>query len=280
LADNIAPAVNLGFSSDPSKLSAIDVSTLAFLFGFQIYFDFSAYSHIALGSALLMGIKFPENFNFPYFASSPRDFWRRWHITLSSWIRDYLYLPLMKQTGGQVSTGGIMPKFEATTARAFFVLFVTWAIMGLWHGASWTFVFWGLWHAMLVYGHRALMLMPWQNDLPRPWVLTGTAISIFLIMLGWIPFRAEDMVTVVEMFRAFLDPSRWLFLGLPRNTYLLAAFTACLIVVGPGVWRGLHKLRLQGSLWGNCALWFIAWLLTAATLIYLRPLEQFIYFQF
>ncbi|RMG32834.1 MAG: MBOAT family protein, partial [Methanobacteriota archaeon] len=94
LADNVAPLVDAGYSMPTSMLSALDVWTLAFLFGFQIYFDFSAYSHIAIGCARMMGIHFPDNFFYPYLAHSPKEFWRRWHISLSSWIRDYLYLPL------------------------------------------------------------------------------------------------------------------------------------------------------------------------------------------
>ncbi len=105
LADNIAEFVDVGFGVDVGYLSAIDVWTLAFLFGFQIYFDFSAYSHIAIGSAKLMGIDFPENFNFPYFSTSAREFWKRWHISLSSWIRDYLYLPLCGVKVKDESTG-------------------------------------------------------------------------------------------------------------------------------------------------------------------------------
>ncbi len=94
IADNIAPLVDDGFAQNINFLSAIDVWTLAFLFGFQIYFDFSAYSHIALGSAKMMGIEFPENFNYPYLATSPKEFWKRWHISLSNWFRDYVFLPL------------------------------------------------------------------------------------------------------------------------------------------------------------------------------------------
>ena len=94
LADQIAPLVDTAFAADPAKLSALDVWTMSFAFGFQIYFDFAGYSMIAIGSARLLGVRFPENFNWPYLAASPREFWKRWHITLSSWIRDYLYLPL------------------------------------------------------------------------------------------------------------------------------------------------------------------------------------------
>lgn len=94
LADNIAVFVDQAYATDPTKLFPIDTLTLGFLFGFQIYFDFAGYSAIAIGVALLMGIRFPENFAFPYLSDSPRTFWRRWHISLSSWIRDYVYLPL------------------------------------------------------------------------------------------------------------------------------------------------------------------------------------------
>lgn len=138
LADNIAPFVDSGFAMPVSTMSAIDVWTLAFIFGFQIYFDFSAYSHIALGSARMMGICFPENFNFPYIATSPKDFWRRWHISLSSWIRDYLYLPLAGIKVHGRSVGGLA---NATVDKKHQkALFFTWAIMGLWHGANWTFL--------------------------------------------------------------------------------------------------------------------------------------------
>ena len=99
--------VNGGFGLPVSELSAFDVWTLAFLFGFQIYFDFCGYSHIALGSAKMIGISFPENFNFPYLATSPKDFWRKWHISLSSWVRDYIYLPLLKAKLQNSSSGGL-----------------------------------------------------------------------------------------------------------------------------------------------------------------------------
>lgn len=154
LADNIAPLVDDGFAIPVATLSALDVWTLAFLFGFQIYFDFSAYSHIALGSARMLGIRFPENFNFPYVATSPRDFWRRWHISLSSWIRDYLYLPLAGVKVHDRSTGGL--GHATLDKRKNKALFASWAIMGLWHGANWTFVLWGLFHATVIGAYRLL----------------------------------------------------------------------------------------------------------------------------
>ncbi|MCB0802235.1 MAG: MBOAT family protein, partial [Flavobacteriales bacterium] len=149
ITDNIAPIVDEIYAIPVTGLSALDVWVKAFLFGFQIYFDFSAYSHIAIGSAMLMGISFPENFNYPYMAASFKSFWKRWHISLSSWIRDYLYLPLVGVKVMDKSTGGIgivKPK----SADATKALLLTWAIMGLWHGASWAFVLWGVYHAILI----------------------------------------------------------------------------------------------------------------------------------
>ena len=280
LADNIAASVNMGFEADPFQLSVIDVSTLAFLFGFQIYFDFAAYSHIALGSASLMGIKFPENFNFPYHARSPRDFWRRWHISLSSWIRDYLYLPLMDLKSNYVSTGGIGQKFKVSSVQAIWALFATWAIMGLWHGANWTFVVWGLWHAMIILAHRIIAKVLRADTLPKAILWIGSAISTYFIMLGWVPFRAEGMPETLAMFQSFLDPSRWLFMGLRENTYLLAAITGLVTLMGPLNWSILHALLNSSSLVIHFLLWVCATIIIAASMVYLRPLEQFIYFQF
>ena len=143
LADNIAPLVDMGYAHSPEMLGAIDVWTLAFLFGFQIYFDFAAYSQVAIGSARLMGIHFPENFNFPYLACSPKDFWRRWHISLSSWVRDYLYLPLCSVPVDSTSTGGLSrgdsdqkpcirsPQNDRTLRLLGIDGFVAWACLGL-----------------------------------------------------------------------------------------------------------------------------------------------------
>ena len=130
----------------------IDVITLAFLFGFQIYFDFSGYSHIAIGTAKLFGLQFPENFNFPYISKSPREFWRRWHISLSSWIRDYLYLPLAGAVFQHTSKGGLTIAVDNKKKNN--SLLITWLLMGLWHGASWNFVFWGIYHYLLIIIYR------------------------------------------------------------------------------------------------------------------------------
>ena len=141
IADRIAIRID-PILADPSQLGLLD-SWMAMLgYAFQIYFDFSAYSDMALGLARMFGIELPWNFNRPYRAVNPSDFWRRWHVTLSSWLRDYLYIPL----GGN----------RKGTARRDVNLMVTMGLGGLWHGASANFIIWGLWHGMLLLVHRHL----------------------------------------------------------------------------------------------------------------------------
>jgi alginate O-acetyltransferase complex protein AlgI len=284
VADNIAGFVDDGFAQAPSTLSALDVWTLAFMFGFQIYFDFSAYSSIAIGAARLMGIHFPENFNYPYLAKSPKAFWRRWHISLSSWIRDYLYLPLAGQKVmdryNSKSEGGL-PTFRETESigKTFVPLFLTWAIMGLWHGANWTFVFWGLYHATLVLIHR--LVTPYVKSLPR-WMndFGGWAITLPLAMLSWIPFRAADMKTVWTMFGKVFDPSQYSFLGMRENIYLLAAILMVANILAY-LFEQYAWSRLSTNVYARFALQLIAFTIAfIVVIIFLRPVTQFIYFQF
>jgi D-alanyl-lipoteichoic acid acyltransferase DltB (MBOAT superfamily) len=282
LADNIAPLVDAGFSQPVDALSALDVLTLAFLFGFQIYFDFSAYSSIAIGSARLMGIHVPENFNFPYVATSPRDFWRRWHISLSSWIRDYLYLPLQGLKVRERSAGGLsvdVGEKNQNTRHPLVALFLTWAIMGLWHGANWTFVFWGLYHALLIAAYRSfsgatLRLPTWVRK------YGGWSITLPLVMLGWIPFRAESIGVALAMFAKLISPRDYLWLGMRENTYLV---TALVLLVFLGA-HGVHLYHERFRQWWLSAKFAmdtaVMTLVIMLVFVFLRPISQFIYFQF
>lgn len=282
LADNISPLVDAGFGQSISAMSAIDVLTLAFLFGFQIYFDFAAYSHIAIGSARLMGISFPENFNFPYMSSSPREFWRRWHISLSSWIRDYLYLPLLGVKVQDRSVGGLATAAQEHGARErhpTLVLFATWAIMGFWHGANWTFVFWGLYHATFIAAYR--FVSPWGASLPqffRSW--GGWLITLPISMLAWVPFRAQSVGDALEMYGKLFVPRDYLWLGMRENTYLIAAVLLLAFVV-------TYFFHEKGSrlLRRSLTLMFVVetllmGIVTGLVFVFLRPISQFIYFQF
>lgn len=282
IADNIAPLVDGGFEQATSTLSALDVWTLAFLFGFQIYFDFAAYSSIAIGSARLMGIHVPENFNFPYVSTSPRDFWRRWHISLSSWIRDYLYLPLQGLKVRGKSAGGISVDVGAqskNTRHPIVALVLTWAIMGLWHGANWTFVVWGLYHAILIIGYRISART--TARLPT-WARTycGWGVTIPLVMLGWIPFRAKDVATTVDMWSKVFAPTQYLWLGMRENTYLITALllVACLVTYAAHRYGAALIKRVFLLDVGVHAI--LMAVVVATVFVFLRPISQFIYFQF
>ena len=195
LADGIAPVASLVFDATAAggHPGTAEAWAAALAYSFELYFDFSGYTDMALGAARLFGIVLPTNFASPYQASSPIEFWRRWHMTLSRFLRDYLYIPL----GGN----------RQGPARRQLNLFLTMLLGGLWHGAAWTFVAWGAFHGVLLmanHGWRALTqhlgLAPLTAAAPAR--LLGWALTFFAVMLGWVLFRADGFDTVARMFAA------------------------------------------------------------------------------
>ena len=181
VADKIAPHVDRVFASAATATPGLWDAWLGILgFSLQIYFDFSAYSEMAIGLALLFGFKFPMNFSMPYRATSLRDFWRRWHMSLSRFLRDYLYIPL----------GGSREGF----ARFVIATMITMGLCGLWHGAGWTFVIWGLLH-----GAGLVVCRAWdQGGLPMPaWL--GWLLTVLFVTLAFMIFRAPDMTVASNM---------------------------------------------------------------------------------
>ena len=176
VADGFATWVNR-YLDDPSSLHAFEAWAAIVGFGFQIYFDFSAYSDMALGLAQIFGIELPWNFNRPYRASSPIDFWRRWHVTLSTWLRDYLYIPL----------GGNRKGERRRDAN----LLATMGLGGLWHGASLNFVVWGLYQGLLLLTTHHLRKREWR-------VPAGVAVAItfVVVMFGWVFFRLHSAAAI------------------------------------------------------------------------------------
>jgi D-alanyl-lipoteichoic acid acyltransferase DltB (MBOAT superfamily) len=172
----------------PSRASAGEILFAVYGYAVQIYADFSGYTDIAIGVALLLGFRFPENFNAPYTARSLQDFWRRWHMTLSRWLRDYLYIPL----GGSWGT-------ERETYRN---IVITMVLGGLWHGAAWTFVLWGALHGVgqaVGYARRNRRVGAHRATIPeehrrRQWLAT-----FHLVCLGWVFFRADSVGTAFLM---------------------------------------------------------------------------------
>lgn len=149
---------------------------------FQIYFDFSGYSDMAIGLAKMMGFTFPENFDNPYTAQSITEFWRKWHITLGNWMRDYLYIPLGGNKSGQL--------------RMFLNLFIVFFLSGLWHGASWNFIIWGCFHGLFLIGDR-LFLFKFYASIGK---IPSMLITFFIVMMGWVFFRADNMSDAIDYF--------------------------------------------------------------------------------
>ena len=185
IADNVAPYVDRVFELDAPAGIVLLAGTAGF--ALQILADFSAYTDIARGSARLLGLELVENFDAPYAARSPSDFWSRWHISFSTWIRDYLYIPL---GGSRVSPG-----------RFVLVVLVTMTLSGLWHGAAWNFVLWGVWHALLVIlEHRVLRRLgprcrAWLGEVPTTVLATSAMFSATLV--GWVFFRQHDLARLL-----------------------------------------------------------------------------------
>lgn len=198
IADHCAVAVNTIFA-DYQSLSGSELFLGAFLFTFQIYGDFSGYSDIAIGCAKLFGVNLMQNFRLPYFAHNIAEFWRRWHISLTTWFTDYLYIPL----GGNRCS-------MAKTIRNIFIIFL---VSGLWHGANWTFICWGAYHAFLFIPlrllekhHKKSNSSPIQAASPLKRMLQTTT-TFLLVMIGWVLFRSENLSQAFEylylMFTSF-----------------------------------------------------------------------------
>ena len=183
IANQLGPVVDQAFSLPLTRLSCPAAWLGIICYTFQIYFDFSGYSDMAIGLGRMFGFTTPENFNYPYIARSVREFWRRWHITLSEWFRDYLYIPL----GGN----------RGSSYKTYANLLVVFLLCGLWHGASWTFIAWGLWHGLFLAFERTKPV----SKLSRLGILSHLY-TCLVFVLGWVFFRSADMAQAVNYLKA------------------------------------------------------------------------------
>lgn len=229
IADNVAPYVDAVFNNLPQH-NGNSILLATFFFTFQILCDFGGYSLIAIGAARCMGFSLMQNFRQPYLATSVKDFWRRWHISLSSWFSDYVYIPL----GGN----------RVSTKRHFGNLFLTFLISGIWHGANYTFVAWGAYHGALQCGHAARK--KWiKRSLPKNRFFT--ALNIFatftLISLGWIFFRANSMSDALLAFKKILFERGLLYNGDGKPTIILAFLLIGILMI----FELIHEIRDKRS---------------------------------
>jgi alginate O-acetyltransferase complex protein AlgI len=220
VADNLAGLANSVF--DPAApQTGVNVLVGVYAFAFQIYGDFAGYSNIARGTSKLMGIELIENFRFPYFVRTPQAFWRNWHISLSTWLRDYLYIPLGGSRGS-----------EWQTRRN---LLLTMVLGGLWHGAAWTFVLWGVYHGILLVGYRAAerwalvrQLVAGPGVIPR---LLSWAAMFHITCYGWLIFRARSMGQIRDLTAGLVSNFAPASVNVSGLLLPLLLYTAPLLVV-------------------------------------------------
>lgn len=271
LAKKVLIADILGLVADQifaAPTEALEVTTAwlgIITYAFQIYFDFSGYSDMAIGLGLLFGFQFPENFRYPYVSRSLREFWRRWHITLSTWFRDYLYIPL----GGN----------RGSNKRTFFNLTLVFLLCGLWHGAGWSFIIWGLFHGLFL-GLERTSFGRWLSTWPQ-WL--QHIYLLLLVLIGWVFFRANDLSQAMAYLGALFGsgPEARYYAGLYLNREVILALMMALAFSGPTLpWLQKKWLRT-----GSPAEMFY---LSALLLLFLWSLatilasnyQPFIYFRF
>jgi alginate O-acetyltransferase complex protein AlgI len=261
LADHLAAAADPVFKA-PGSFGSAAVWLAVLSYAGQIYCDFSGYSDMAIGLAHLLGFKLQRNFDLPYLSENITEFWRRWHISLSTWLRDYLYIPLGGSRGGKVAT--------------YRNLMLTMLLGGLWHGANWTFVFWGVFHGGLLALHKALPLPRWLGA--RALAPVRVAGTFLLVSVGWVFFRAPTFAGAADVLGRLVRPARGP--GLDGATTVLAV--ACLLVIAAAhlLLRAVNLRALERRLPAPVIGAAVAALLMATLILLPRARATFIYFQF
>jgi len=270
IADSVAPIADAAFSASGGDLTFATAWLGLVAYTIQIYFDFSGYSDMAIGLGRILGFRFPENFDRPYSSHSITEFWRRWHMSLSSWFRDYLYIPL----GGN----------RLGALRTYANLWIVFLVTGLWHGAAWTFILWGAWHGLLLALERAT---GWRDRrfTAVPAVIAARTLTLLLVMAGWVLFRAPDLAAAAGYYAALATPD---LAGLSdpvsraaSNRALFVLALATLVFVLPRAFR-MPDLMLRDGAAGRAGRVLVLGIgyPYALTLIVAGAFTAFIYFQF
>lgn len=268
IADHVAPIADQAFAL--SNPSAMDAWLGVTAYTIQLFFDFSGYSHMAIGLGLMMGFKFIENFDHPYISRSITEFWRRWHISLSTWLKDYLYIPL----GGN----------RCSKVRTYLNLFLTMVLGGLWHGANWTFVIWGAWHGAILALERYFNI---ASKVDQKRLITQTlhmVLTLTLVMVGWVFFRAENINHALAMLEAMFiqqdwsisDQFAWQLSGIAT---LFLGIGWCLVFIVPPLER-TKKIRFRVQHHISMQVLTIIFFVIAVTKLVADTHSPFLYFQF
>ena len=266
LADPLSAGADAVFAAPAGTLGSGDAWWGVALFTLQIYLDFSAYSDMAIGLARIFGFRLRENFNMPYISCSITEFWRRWHISLSNWIRDYLYIPL----GGN----------RVAPWRIYANLWVCFLASGLWHGAAWTYVAWGAYNGLFLVLDR-LFLLRLLDRLPR---VLANAVTLLVIMAGWAIFRAGSLDQAGAMLSAMLHPglagSAAIFRTPDVTTAAIVAGALSLLPRAPGFDRARHAVLARPVLLFGLRLAVSLLFVLAVMKALAEPFKPFLYFRF
>ena len=258
VADNAGRYVDLCFRS-LERASSADLWLALVAYAIQIYCDFSGYIDMARGVGLLFGFRLPQNFDFPYFATSITDFWRRWHMTLGAWMRSYLYIPL----GG--SRGGLFKTCQN--------LFIVMVVVGIWHGANWGFVVWGIFHGALLVLHRLVIavgaLYPWLAKIWQPFPLQCLAwgLTQALVLVSWVPFRLPELRDSLMFFQRC-----WGFTGDPQFGVKIYVTSLGLTAGQIGALLGTVFVMMAITYAANRARWELNW----QTKLFLVPMALYL----
>ena len=261
IADAVSPLADAAFGASMPTFADAWLGTAAYTI--QLFFDFSGYTDMAIGLALMIGFVFPENFNDPYTSRSITEFWKRWHMSLSNWLREYLYVSL----GG--NRKGVM--------RTYINLFLTMLLGGLWHGANWTFLLWGAWHGGILALERYWMARFGKPLLPA-WL--GVIKTMLLVMIGWVLFRAADLGGALRMFKGMVGANG---IGLsPGIAWQVTPDRMLVLVLAIALVYALPwlKLRMRSGVGSAARYLLIPAFLWAVATLSSQSFTPFLYFQF
>lgn len=274
LAKKVLLANNIGLlwteiaSIEASKLTVVTAWIGILAYAFQIYFDFSGYSDMAVGLGAMLGFHFPDNFRYPYISESITEFWRRWHISLSSWFKEYVYIPL----GGN----------RKGVRRQLVNIFIVWCLTGIWHGAGWNFVIWGLWFAFFLILEK-LFLLQYLQKLPKA---AAHIYTLFVVFLGWVIFEMDSLPGAAAYYKAMFGINGAGLLN-RQTLYILTNFAILFLILGIGATPLPKKAadRLAGAERGSihtvlsCGYFALILILSAAYLVD-ASYNPFLYFRF
>lgn len=271
VANTMALVADTVFGADVGAINAMTAWLGALAYMVQIFFDFSGYSDMAIGLGAMFGFTFMENFNLPYISGSITEFWRRWHISLSTWFKEYLYIPLGGNRKGKL--------------RTYINLWIVFIVTGVWHGAAWNFVFWGFYHGLFIFIER-LGLKKWLDKCK----VLNHSYTLFVVLIGWVFFRASGLKNALKYLKTMFTPGRQLIANivaiLNSRTFLIMTVGILLCGILQCSIAGLRKRKKFNDVWQNKIVRFgepillVSIMITSIAMLVSSTYNPFIYFRF